>query len=79
MSNALDNEVEEALREYLEVIDMYHKLVDECVSVLGPGVSRLKLKLITTETLQDLRETKEKVTKAREKLRETIRRLHLER
>ena len=77
MSNALDNEVEEALREYLEVIDRYHKLVDECVSVLGPGVGRIEP--ITTETLTDLREAKEKVTKAREKLMETISRLHLER
>ena len=73
MSDAAKKEVEKAAREYVEALDGYRKLVDECVSVSGPGVSRFELKLITIETLEELREAEVKVSKARKKWHKLIR------
>ena len=73
MSDVFKKEVDNATREYMEALDNYHKLVDECVSVFGPEVSRFEPKVITIETLEELKEAEAKVTKARKKWHKLIR------
>ena len=75
MGNASNEEINKALREYLEAIDSYRKLVDECVSVFGEETSRFTPKVLTRETLEELNEAHAKVNKARQKFMATVRRL----
>jgi len=73
MSDVSKEEIEKAAHEYVEALDGYRKLVDESVSVFGPGVSIFELKVITIETLKELRKAEAKASKARKKWHKLIR------
>jgi len=67
MSDIPKEKVEEAAREYVEALDAYHKLVNEYVSVFGPGETSFKPKVLTRENLDELAEANVKVTEAQKR------------
>jgi hypothetical protein len=73
MMSVSKNELERAAREYVETVDAYRKLVNDCVSVFGTGETSFKPKILTRENLDELREAEAKVTEARKKWHNLIR------
>ena len=79
MSDVFEKEVEETCRKYVEALDSYHKLVDRYVSVFWEGAKPSRPEPITEVALKELEEAEAKVTEARKKWDDAIRKLQSQR
>ena len=79
MSNTFEKEVDKAVREYVEALASYHKLVDRYVSVFWVGDKPRTPEPITEAALKELQEAEAKVTEAHQKWEDALRRLQSER
>ena len=74
MTDVSENEVDKALRKYLEALDSYHKLADKYFSVFWVGDKPRTPEPITEAALKELREAEAKVTETHQKWEDAFRR-----
>jgi len=79
MSDELEKALGKAIREYVEALDSYHKLVARYVSVFWEGRKSSTPEPITEAALKELREAEAKVAETHKKWEDALKMWQLER